>query len=57
MVTNEAAVNMASSPALKDGYEEEIINFFRRIPQTRKREAFGYVMEQLEYILHDAEVI
>lgn len=57
MVPNQAAVNMVTSPTFQDGYEEEIINLFRKIPQTRKREAFGHVMEQMEYIMHEAEVL
>lgn len=41
----------------QDGYEEELINFFRKIPEFRKREAFEMAMERLEYILDDCDVL
>lgn len=55
-VQSQAAVNIVTQPTFKDGYEEEMINLFRKIPESMKKQTFGYVMEQMEYVMHDAGI-
>lgn len=53
----KTAMNIATESKFNNGYEEEIVNTFRQIPEYKRRQTFTILMTQMEQIINDLEVI